>query len=204
MIEKVGQTFLSDDRRNRHECLFYRNVAMWFEDGARTMEALIGFIGVIIGAGIGLIPYFIERKERYKFEQYKKELERKLEEFKKDLEIKYEVRIKTHQEAFSWLMDINVTLHGSQPNKIYEVADQARDWWNRNCFFLDENSRGKFMALTNMAHMFARDLGSTDPHIQKISGRIWELLDETIKAVQDGIKVERLDVLEKPEEKKES
>jgi hypothetical protein len=167
-------------------------------------EATIGFIGVVIGAGIGLIPYFIERREKYKFEQYKSELERKLEEFKKDLEIKYEIRIKTHQEAFAWLMDLNVALNSGNEAKMHEAAKQARDWWNRNCFFLDENSRGKFMVLTDRAHMFARNLGSTDPHIQEISGRIWELLDETIKAVQDGIKVERLDVLQKPEEKKDS
>lgn len=165
-------------------------------------EVTIGFIGVVIGAVIGLIPYFIERKERYKFEAYKSELERKLEEFKKDLEIKYEVRIKTHQEAFSWLMDLNVVLNSGQPDKIHKVADQARDWWNKNCFLLDKDSRGKFMVLTNMAHMFARDLFNTDPDAKKVSRDIWKLLDETVKAVQDGIKVERLDVLEKPEEKK--
>jgi len=166
------------------------------------MEVVIGFIGVIIGAGIGLIPYFVERKERYKFEEYKNELERKLEEFKKDLEIKYEVRIKTHQEAFSWLMDINVALNSGQSDKMHEVARKARDWWNRNCFFLDKASRGKFITLTNLAHMFARDFRNNGSDAKKIWKDTWNLLDETMNSVQEGIKVERLDVLEKPEEKK--
>jgi uncharacterized membrane-anchored protein YhcB (DUF1043 family) len=166
-------------------------------------EATIGFIGVIIGAVIGLIPYILERKERYKFEAYKSELERKLEEFKKDLEIKYEVRIKTHQEAFAWLMDLNVALNSGDEVKMHKAADQTRDWWNKNCLYLDKNSRQKFFSLTQKSHMFARDFRSDDPDTRKISRGVWDLLDETIKAVQDGIKVERLDVLEKPEEKKE-
>jgi len=167
------------------------------------MEIIIGFIGVIIGAGIGLIPYFIERKERYKFESYKNELERKLEEFKKDLEIKYEVRIKTHQEAFAWLMQLNDALNIGNKDKIDEVADQARDWWNKNCFYLDSVSRQKFYSLTQRSHMFARDLGEKDPDAKKASRDIWNLLSDTINSVRDGIKVEHLDVLEKPEEKKE-
>ena len=167
-------------------------------------EATIGFIGVVIGAAIGLIPYFIERKERYKFEQYKNELERKLEEFKKDLEIKYEVRIRTHQEAFAWLMDLNGALNGHDEAKMHEVASKARDWWNRSCFFLDEKSRRTFMALTNMAHFYASDLGSRDPDAKKIWKDTWNLLEETRQNVQDGIKVERLDVLQKPEEEKDS
>lgn len=166
-------------------------------------EATIGFIGVVIGAAIGLIPYFIERREKYKFEQYKNELERKLEEFKKDLEIKYEVRIKTHQEAFAWLMELNVALNSDDEAKMHKTAEQARDWWNKSCFFLDENSRGKFMALTNMAHMYARDYKSTDSDARKISQTVWKLQDETIDAVFNGLKAERLPVLEKPGEKKE-
>ncbi len=167
------------------------------------MNALIGFVGVLIGAGIGLIPYFIERKERYKFESYKNELERKLEEFKKDLKIKYEVRIKTHQEAFAWLMDLNVVLNSGDEAKMHKTADQARDWWNKNCFYLDSVSRQKFFSLTQKSHMFARDLREKDPDIKRASRDIWDLLDDTINSVRDGIKVERLDVLERPEEKKE-
>ena len=167
-------------------------------------EATIGFIGVVIGAAIGLIPYFIERKERYKFEQYKNELERKLEEFKKDLEIKYEVRIRTHQEAFAWLMDLNVALNSGDEAKMHGAAERARDWWNKNCFFLDENSRGKFMALTNMAHMYASDFKSSDADARKISQTVWKLLDETTDAVFMGLKAERLPVFEKPGAKKDS
>ncbi|MDH4222353.1 MAG: hypothetical protein OEV55_02315 [candidate division Zixibacteria bacterium] len=168
------------------------------------MNAVIGFIGVIIGAGIGLIPYFIERKEKYKFESYKNELERKLEEFKKDLEIKYEVRIKTHQEAFAWLMDFHVVLNSGDEARMRKNAEQARDWWNKNCFFLDENSRGKFMALTNMVYAYARDFKSSDPDARKISKTVWSLLDETIDAVFSGLKAERLPVLEKLGERKRS
>ena len=167
-------------------------------------EATIGFIGVVIGAAIGLIPYFIERNERYKFEAYKSELERKLEEFKKDLEIKYEVRIRTHQEAFAWLMQLNDSLNIGNKDKIDEVADQARDWWNKNCFYLDSVSRQKFFSLTQKSHMFARDLKEKDPDAKKASRDTWNLLDDTINSVRDGIKVEHLDVLGKPEEIKES
>jgi len=167
------------------------------------MEIIIGFIGVIIGAGIGLIPYFIERRERYKFEVYKNELERKLEEFKKDLEIKYEVRIKTHQEAFSCLMDLNDILNIGEEDEIHNKAVQLREWWNKNCFFLDKGSMSQFFQLTGMVHMYARDWRRRreDPDAAKTFEDTWNLLRETIKAVQDGIKVERLDVLEKPKEK---
>jgi hypothetical protein len=177
-------------------------------------EATIGFIGVVIGAIIGLIPYFIERKDRYKFEKfknelmkdlenYKNELERRLEEHKKDLEIKYEVRIKTHQEAFYWLFELSAPLHRHEIEKIVEVAEKAKCWWTKNCFFLDKDTREKFWKLNNMVGMYVKEcIGRTGELAAKVYEDTWNLLRETIKSVQDGIKVERLDVLEKPEEKK--
>ena len=176
-------------------------------------EATIGFIGVVIGAIIGLIPYFIERKDRYKFEKfknelmkdlenYKNELERRLEEHKKDLEIKYEVRIKTHQEAFSILVDLSKPLHASNIEKIDEEVKKAKEWWNKHCFFLDKDSREKILKLLNMTGIYVRSLGETGEGAAKVYEDFWHLLFDTIKAVQDGIKVERLDVLERPEEKK--
>ena len=180
---------------------------------AEIFDAVLSRAAIILGALSGWILFIIEIRHRYRFEKFKKELEKdlenhknelekRLEEFKKDLEIKYELRIKTHQEAFAWLMDLNVALTSDNEDKMHEVAEQARDWWDKNCFFLDGISRGKFVTLTNMAHMYARDVGKTwDPDARQIHSKIWELLQEAIESVQDGIKIERLDVFEKPKEK---
>jgi hypothetical protein len=172
------------------------------------MEVLIGFIGVIIGAGIGLIPYFIERKERYKFESYKNELERKLEEFKKDLEIKYGVKIKAHQEAFSLLCDLLNTLAAYNKDKrtVEDEVFKLRNWWNGNCFYLDKDSRSNFHQLIKTTYMYLIELDKKGPRpeVKKILRDAIDLLNITFQSIQDGIKVERLDVLEKPEEKKES
>jgi len=178
-------------------------------------EATIGFIGVVIGAIIGLIPYFIERKDRYKFERfknelmkdlenYKDELERRLEEHKKDLEIKYEVRIKTHQEAFSRLIKIDMILPASVGNvkKYYELGNEMKDWWTKNCFYLDKDSRIRFFQLSEYIRKLGCHIGPPNDHFDRIGEETYNLLNETIKSVFDGIRVERLDVLEKPEEKK--
>jgi uncharacterized membrane protein YgaE (UPF0421/DUF939 family) len=165
-------------------------------------DAVIGFIGVVIGAIIGLIPYLINRKERYKFESYRNELERKLEEFKKDLETKYEVRIKTHQEAFSLLMDLDAVLLSGR-EEIHKVGIRLRDWWNKNCFYLDKDSRTKPFELSNNIRRLGSYIGHPDDYFKKVYHESQKLLGETIKSIQDGIKVERLDVLEKPERKRE-
>lgn len=158
-------------------------------------EVIIGFIGVIIGVIVGLVPYFIERKERYKFEHYKNELERRLEEFKKDLEIKYEVRIKTHQEAFCWLMTLTQALFIGNKEEMLKIETDVRDWFYKNCFFLDEGSRKEFVELFNMF---------TKPSSIKREDypNILDQLDKTIVAIQNGIKVEHLDILRKSENKK--
>ena len=156
------------------------------------VTAIVGLIGV----GIGSISYWIERKDRYRFVRYKNDLGRKLEEFKKDLEIKYEVRIKTHQEAFSWVIKLNDAVSCLENEKVREIIRRAREWWNQNCFYLDKDSRVKFLELMQKASSFAAERSETK--YKEYRNETWELVKETLHAIQSGIKVETLDVLEKP------
>jgi hypothetical protein len=102
------------------------------------------------------------------------------------------------------LMELSAPMHGNERENIFEVAKKAIDWWSKNCFFLDKDSREKFLKLTKMASLYSVYISKTGDLAARVYDDTWNLLGETINAVQDGIKIERLDVLERPEEKKEN
>lgn len=149
-----------------------------------SWDVLITGMAALLGVGIGLVPYLLERREKYRFEEYKR-----------DLEIKYQARIKAHQEAFAWVNELGDAFTRLEKQKIWEIVNKARRWWNSNCFYLDKDSRARFLDLLWVAPSFASERVPKEE--QDYQKKVWALLDNTLDAIQSGIRAERLDVFGK-------
>ena len=129
------------------------------------MIALIGFLGVILGVAIQEFRIWRERNEFYHSIIFKERLER-------------------HQKAFEWCHKLNVALNSHNADKINKIARDFRDWWDGNCFYLDEKSRDLIIPLINYAHLYARK--ETD------SGKVWDYFNKALDSLPKGIGVKYL------------
>lgn len=166
-------------------------------------DAVLTRIATILGALSGWIFFLLERRDKYRIEKSRHEFERKLEEFKKDLEIKYEVRIKTHQEAYSLLMELADIIDGNA-DEFLKLGKEIKKWWIKNSFYLDKDSRNNLSQLYNNVLKLGSHKGPPDDWYKKIHGEVYQLWNNSMDSIHAGIKVDRLDILEKPAEKKES
>jgi len=124
--------------------------------------------GTLLGVGIQEFRRWREMRERYQVMTFPKRLE-------------------AHQRAFSWCHELNVALNQRDPKEIHRVADEARAWWNANCFFLDSDSRRKMIPLFNAAHDYADGIGSKRPDNVQLRPSIWRYLSDALKAITEGI-----------------
>ena len=129
--------------------------------------------GTLLGVGIQEFRRWRELRERYQVMSFPKRLE-------------------AHQRAFSWCHELNVALNRRDPKEIHRVADEARAWWNANCFFLDGDSRRKMIPLFNAAHDYADGIGNKRPDNVQLSPSIWRYLTDVFKAIAEGIGEEYL------------
>lgn len=102
---------------------------------ARVFQQIIGLVGVIIGAGITLAYNFYrdrrEREEKYKFALYAK----RLEVYQKAY---------YHVESLSDKLIYELSGLGDPGTKnVVELCREAKDFYNSNCLYLDEQSRNK-------------------------------------------------------------
>ena len=130
--------------------------------------AIAVVVGTLLGAGIQEFRRWRERGERYQVMTFSKRLE-------------------THQQAFSWCHELNVALNQHDPEEIHGVADEARAWWNANCFFLDTDSRRKMIPLFNAAHDYADGIESKRRGNVQPDNSIWRYLNDALKAIIEGI-----------------
>jgi hypothetical protein len=153
--------------------------------GEATMEgwfpALMTVVGVFVGFGINEYRYRRERKERYQV-------------------MTFEKRLTAHQKAFYWCNKLNEALNSNDKDRIHNTANRAQEWWNGNCLYLDPASRKNMIGLMNLSHMYAQRFNSTNPVVAQAIGTVWERLQETAKAISDGIGVEYLSNIHNKEE----
>ncbi len=108
----------------------------------------------------------------------------------------FDKRLEAHQKAFYWCQQLNQVLNIGESSEIHRIAAEARQWWNGNCLLLDRVSRQKMIGLFNLAHMYARQKqGPAEPKVQTGEG-VWERLDESFKAIMEGIGTEYLPEME--------
>jgi len=130
-----------------------------------VISALIGFCGVILGIAIQEFRRWRERKEMYHSMIFKERLER-------------------HQKAFELCHKLNRVLNTNDSDEIHKVAKEFREWWDKNCFYLDKKSRELIVPLINYAHTYANKRESGE--------KVWNILTETLKSLQKGIGVNYL------------
>ncbi len=103
-------------------------------------------------------------------------------------------RLKAHQEALSFCYKLNLVLNRKKPDDICKVATEAREWWDSNCLFLDKKSRRKMIPLFNHAFQHANELEKRDQYEAKIGHHVWQYLNESMKAINEGVGEEHLPV----------
>ena len=92
-------------------------------------KLVIGFIGVIIGSAISSITSIVISKENRKGQLAVASLEKRLE---------------AHQTAYSIWRKLISSVHDEE--KLNEILMTAQDWWEKDCLYLDPESRGAFRA----------------------------------------------------------
>lgn len=134
--------------------------------------ASIGLFGVILGVAVSAFWNWIDRRERYRV-------------------MTFEKRLKAHQEAFSWNQRSYHILASRDINKIRELAQEGRDWWNENALLLDKKSQRSMLTVFNSMEFFAQDIGKPkdEPHLGQ---DVWLYINENIKDITNGIGAEHL------------
>jgi len=93
------------------------------------ITGIFTLVGVIIGSAISTITQLIiskrERKDKFRLAALDKRLE-------------------AHQEAYTlWIELINlITIISDE--KFWNTYNKAKDWWNKNCLYLDDKSKLNF------------------------------------------------------------
>jgi len=143
-------------------------------DWIPVIGTVLGMIvGGILGAGLQELRFREERKQKYRVMTFDK-------------------RLDTHQQAFHWCQELNQILNTGEPKEIHEVSVKARKWWNNNCLFLDKYSRTKMIGLFNLAHSFANEKQRPVQQEVRLGDAVWNRLDESFKAIMEGIGTEYL------------
>jgi len=103
--------------------------------------SLIGLFGVLLGAGIAEFRHWMERKDRYKV-------------------MTFEKRLQVHQEAYRLCMEMAMLLvDGLEAGKrSLELGDEAKEWLNRNCLYLDKRSHRAIISAFFAASNYFSDI----------------------------------------------
>jgi hypothetical protein len=102
-----------------------------------TLIAIIGFVGVILGASITEISHWL-RAEREIIAQFRLAA--------------LEKRLAVHQEAFKIWNELRWSL--DKGGKLGEVIFKGHEWWTENCLYLDPKSRQSFRSSLVRARNF--------------------------------------------------
>jgi hypothetical protein len=137
-------------------------------------EAIFGLIGVVVGSGLTAgFNYYRDRRERE--EKYRVML--------------YEKRLEAHQRAFYYIQKLNEVLNTAQNDEdIWKVTREAREWWDSNCLYLDEESRKEMIPAINYAAIYRQWMPEWETPL-----RVWQQLEKTKKAVVSGIGMKHIE-----------
>ena len=139
------------------------------------LTGLFTLLGMALYAGISEFRNWQERKGRFRV-------------------MTFEKRLEAHQKAYYWWSNLNRVLNVGDAEEIHRIANEAREWYDGSCLFLDTNSRREMVRFINLSHMYANGNKMAQEHI-------WDYVVKTSKAIVLGIGFEYLpEELSKPEE----
>ena len=155
---------------------------------------LVGLITGAVGIAGLLLNVWTQHQERsHALERLKLEHQ---ERYRSDL---YAKRLEVHQRAYLWLMQLIEPVRWVQDPKLTSTdmktqlkhsANRARDWWDTNCLYLDDESRSATADFISLAQALGRD----DPLVEE--GKPIDAYLRALKSVQEGIGMKHLDVRE--------
>lgn len=128
------------------------------------MSALLGFLGAVLGAGIG--AYFTWRSsERHAKDQFR------LAALEKRLEVHQEAYV-LWDELFSHLHDKNIS----------DIVLKCQEWWVSHCLYLEPKSREAFYRAYTLAHTF-QQISQDD----KMKKEHFELIQDAGRIIAEGV-----------------
>ena len=146
-----------------------------------VLSALIGLGGALMGAYAGF------RGSKSATEMSIKIWQRERDEKYRDLT--FETRLQKHQEAFRTVHQLQSALSSINFLKdencarecVFAEAKAARKWWDKNCLYLDEQSRSDLLTAINMAgnYLIRKEEKMTQP--------VWNQFDKTVDSILSGI-----------------
>jgi hypothetical protein len=115
----------------------------------------------------------------------------------------YDRRLAVHQQAFGWLMKLVEPLkktwdkasESEGRRQLATLCDDADEWWNANCLYLDPWSRDKMLTF-----IFEARLWANDPSHKPAEGSVAKLYRDAWFAVQKGIGMKHIDMKGLPKE----
>ena len=139
--------------------------------GMVDSKAAVGFLGVIIGSvvtsGTTLLTARETRKQQFALAALDK-------------------RLNVHQAAYTLWQRIIADVH--HKCRIGEVVNEANDWWNNNCLYLDAVSREDFRAcLLSASNHSALLEEPRDKEIEKMIKENWAIIMKPGQTLPAGV-----------------
>jgi hypothetical protein len=141
--------------------------------------ALIGVGGIIVGAIITEVRYWLDRKQRFRV-------------------MTFEKRLQVHQDAYRLCME-QALLMDELRRKGLEVSerflkshDETREWLNRNCLYLDKRSHKAIIEAFFATSIYGRDFAEKRETINQAYDYAHSKLEDCLKFTTEGIGAEYL------------
>lgn len=105
---------------------------------SEKFAAIIGLVGVIVGASITSLFQFFKSKSDQAHQLRMAALEK---------------RLATHQEAYTLWNELLWNIH--KKDEVNTIAVKCQDWWYKNCLYLDPKTRKAFKEIIYTASEFS-------------------------------------------------
>ncbi len=146
-------------------------------------QSIVALTAVVVTGVVSLGGLFFnlwnshqERRERYRIAMYEK-------------------RLSVHQDAFKWMIRLfepvqrarqlssgNRDLPDGVEHNLMKVYDEARDWWDSNCLYLDDKARAYSLDFIEGAGTYLRQ-DQAYPSQSETS----ELHTRALRAIEEGM-----------------
>lgn len=97
-------------------------------------------------------------------------------------------RLQAHQEAYALLLELRGTIHTSG---LGDVVGKCQEWWDKNCLYLEEDARKKFLlayrSASNHPELLKQPrLSSPDETVEALKQN-WKGIEDALEAIVKGV-----------------
>ena len=141
------------------------------------LSGLFALLGVLLGLGVSEYRRRQERADRYR-------------------DMTFEKRLQTHQEAYRLTMTAGDIMN--QPNvqefagELLKLTDEAREWLNNNCLYIDRRSYLAFTSAFLSVSTYGRDLVEQRQTVNQALEYARSETEKCLKCIAEGIGAEYL------------